>query len=252
MKLFLSLFLLLFLSAATGNAQTAVDFTALDCNGTSHTLFTELDAGKVVVIAWVMPCGACVDGAKASRDAAESFALSHPGKVLFYLVEDMGNSSCASLATWATANGIDPSLITSFDNAGNIIKMVDYGSVGMPKVVVVGNASHHVYYNKINSATNDLAGITDAINIALSPAGLDDKNMESLSIFPNPATTSFSVNSMNPVDRVLITDLNGKTVTSVSGNDVKNVSVKYLLPGNYTVQLFSRSKLIAKGMFTRK
>jgi len=38
-------------------AQTnATDFTANDCDGVSHHLFSELDNGKVVVIAWVMPC----------------------------------------------------------------------------------------------------------------------------------------------------------------------------------------------------
>ena len=38
-------------------AQTATDFTANDCAGTSHHLFAELDAGKIIVAAFVMPCG---------------------------------------------------------------------------------------------------------------------------------------------------------------------------------------------------
>ena len=44
-----------------GFAQTtATDFTANDCGGTSHTLFTELNAGNVIVITWVMPCSSCI------------------------------------------------------------------------------------------------------------------------------------------------------------------------------------------------
>lgn len=34
---------------------TATNFTVDDCNGVTHDLFTELDEGKVVIIAWVMP-----------------------------------------------------------------------------------------------------------------------------------------------------------------------------------------------------
>jgi hypothetical protein len=37
----------------------ATDFTTDDCNGITHNLFDSLDAGNVIVISWVMPCGPC-------------------------------------------------------------------------------------------------------------------------------------------------------------------------------------------------
>ena len=46
---------LLLLSGFIAFGQTAVNFTGNDCAGTSHTLFTELDAGKVIVVTFVMP-----------------------------------------------------------------------------------------------------------------------------------------------------------------------------------------------------
>ena len=38
-------------SLIASQAQTAPDFTATDCNGTSHNLYTELAAGTVIVLA---------------------------------------------------------------------------------------------------------------------------------------------------------------------------------------------------------
>ena len=67
-------------------AQTnATDFTTDDCNGTSHTLFDELDDDKVIVIAWVMPCTPCATYAGYASNAVQSFATSHPGRVKYYL-----------------------------------------------------------------------------------------------------------------------------------------------------------------------
>src|SRR4051812_39968068 len=80
---------------------TATDFTAADCSAVNHSLFTELNAGKVVVLVWVMPCGACVSDAKAGYDAAQSFAISNPGKVLYWMSDDAGNTACSSLSSWA-------------------------------------------------------------------------------------------------------------------------------------------------------
>jgi hypothetical protein len=52
--------LLFFCFVNSSISQTAADFTANDCNGTSHHLFAELNAGKVVVVAFVMPCTDCI------------------------------------------------------------------------------------------------------------------------------------------------------------------------------------------------
>ena len=69
------LFILLFLIGIVSSAQTtATNFTANDCSGTPHTLFTELDAGKVVVIAFVMPCATCIAPTLSAYNHALSYA----------------------------------------------------------------------------------------------------------------------------------------------------------------------------------
>ena len=149
---------------------TATDFTQNDCNGLSHNLFSELNANKVVVIAWVMPCEFCVDGTMAAWNAAQSFAVSNPGKVLFYLVDDFGDNTCADLSNWTVTNNVAGGSPISFNNIGKPINMNDYGSGGMPKVVVVGGSSHYVYFNENFSATDNEVAITSAIAQGLTGA----------------------------------------------------------------------------------
>src|SRR5262245_29254661 len=144
------------LAANFSFALFATDFTATDCNSVSHNLFTELAAGKVVVITWVMPCGACIGSASTAATTVQS--MGNPN-VVFYLVDDAGNTSCTTLNSWASTNSI--TYTASFSNTGNLIKMTDYGTSGMPKTVVIG-PSHYVSYNV--NGTISQGALTTAIN----------------------------------------------------------------------------------------
>ena len=198
--------------------QTGVNFTASDCASTSHTLFTELDAGKVVVICWVMPCGACISSASTDATTVQGYASSNPGRVKFYLVDDTGNSTCSTLTSWASTNSITTD--AKFGNAGNTIKMTDYGSTGMPKTVVMGGTSHTVFYNV--NGTVSASALQTAINNALaSTTGIADpiSNFSAINLFPNPAgnTTeiSYSLQSSSDV-KIEVFNLVGATVKSIS------------------------------------
>lgn len=139
--------LILFLIALSGRmtyAQTAVDFTATDCQGSEINLYDELNVGKVVVIVWIMPCGSCIGPAKTAFNVAKSFKDSHPGRVTYFLVDDYANSTCNSITNWASTNNIQPTSVFST----SVIKMSDYGSDGMPKVVVLAGTEHKVLFNK--------------------------------------------------------------------------------------------------------
>ncbi len=233
------------LALTFGFAQTAVNFTATDCASTSHTLFTELDAGKVVVICWPMPCGACITGAKNCANAVQSFATSNPGQVKFYLVDDAGNTSCSTLSSWASTNSIVAD--AKFGNAGNTIKMTDYGTSGMPKLVVLGGPSHTVYYN-VNGA-GSVSAIQSAINNALSAmTGIAEanKNISAVSVFPNPATTNAKINYTltTSVDVTIeVVNLLGEKVSFVSlgkqsvGKQEYEINLEALSAGSYFIKL---------------
>jgi len=92
----------MFVASALGAAaQTnASNWTATDCSGSTHTLFTELDNRKIVVMAWVMPCASCIDGAKAAYNAVQAFNATSAGSAVLYVIDDMGDNDCVSLNNW--------------------------------------------------------------------------------------------------------------------------------------------------------
>ncbi len=234
--------LLLAGATATYAQTTATDFTALDCNGTSHTLFSELDNGKVVVLAWVMPCSACEGPAKTAYDAAQTFATSHPGQVLFYLIDDYGDNNCADLSSWVSSQNIGhTSNMVVFENAGMEIDMNDYGTPGMPKVAVVGGTDHKIYFNKNNSSANDAAGITSAIQSALNPTSVGElANDLKFNVSPNPAIGALTISLSTPVREVVISTINGQVVkheTYDQGRVNPVVDITGLASGNYLIRL---------------
>lgn len=205
------------LALTIGFSQTtATNWTVNDCASSSHTLFNELDAGKVVVITWVMPCGACIAPAQTASNTVSG--MGNPN-VVFYLCDDYGTTSCSTINSWAATNNITA---TKFSNAA--IKMTDYGSTGMPKTVVLGGGTcRNVFYN-VNGTVSSSA-LTTAINNALSPCtGVIENNtinME-LSVFPNPANSSskisYSLESSSDVKIELFNLMGEKTKLIFSGN----------------------------------
>jgi hypothetical protein len=217
-KILLSLSLVCTAAATVSAQATATNFTATDCNSISHTLFNELDNGKVVVLAWVMPCGSCIAGAKGAWDAAQSFATSNPGKVIYYMADDLGNASCATLNSWATTNSIGPANLAVFSNAGKPIDEANYGGTGMPHIVVMAGTDHKIYFNEFNGAAT---GIMTAINNALVAVGINDASIlnNNVKVYPNPATKNISVAyTLEKSSDVTMTiyNLTGAAVKSVS------------------------------------
>ncbi len=180
---------LLFKALTTSGQANATDFNATDCNSTAHHLYSELDAGKVIVIAWVMPCATCITDPLTAYYDVQSFATSHPGQVIFYMADDYANTSCSSLASWAANNGMGS--CTKFSDAA--VNMGDYGQPGMPKIVVLGGTDHKVYYNQNSSSQ----GIDLAINQALADlaTGVKGNSIAPLEIntFPNPANNLLNI-----------------------------------------------------------
>jgi len=240
MKKILTITSLLLAAIANTNAQTtATNWTATDCSSASHTLFTELNSGKIIVMIWVMPCPSCVNGAKAVLSSVQSFATSNPGKVLAYLSDDMGDQSCGDLSTWMTSNSIGTNF-TTFSNSGNTIDEANYGGSGMPHVVVMGGTDHKIYYNQKGSAATS-TGITAAINTAIAATSVNSiPGQVKFSISPNPVSNKLTLTYSKAIEKVTITSLNGQVVkeevyTNGKMNPVVNVSG--IANGAYTVRI---------------
>jgi hypothetical protein len=210
--------------ASISMAQTAPDFTANDCNGNSHNLYTELAQGKVIVLNWVMPCGACVGPSLTAYNVSQSFA--NPN-VLYYLIDDAGNTVCTAVNSWATSSGIGANR-TTFSTSS--ITESNYGGVGMPHVTVVG-PNGHIYFTGLNAAAGNSTAIQNAISSAITATGIAQNNSSAspFSVTPSLSTPSVKVTySLIESANVVLEMLNE------SGQSVSTKSIGKQAIGNYT------------------
>ena len=224
------------------NAQTATNFNCTDCHNIQHDLFAELDAGKVIVITWVMPCASCTGPALTTYNVVQSYQASDSGRVFMYLCDDYANTSCTALNTWKSTIGLANAV--DFSNAA--IHMNDYGGSGMPKIVVLGGSNHTVFYTADN--TVDATALQNAINAALAVTGIDEQNelAAGFSVHPVPATDeariTFNLPQTAPVE-VGLYDISGKLAKNIhsgilSRGQHSNVLHTQDLPaGNYVLRI---------------
>ena len=242
MKKPLMIILAILTTLGFGYAQTtATDFTTNDCNGDPHTLFDELDNGNVIVIAWVMPCLTCATYGLPAYSAVQTFATSHPGRVHFYMADDFGTTACATINNWATSNNMP--LSTTFSSSD--ISMSNYGTSGMPKVVVLGGSDHHIYYNKNDDKIN-FPGVQTAINDALNaPLGIEQMGRDNLQLssYPNPVNNILNVSYTKDQSAIItfsVIDVLGEIVIQEK-EWTTSIDVSSLNNGNYFLKVSSET-----------
>lgn len=189
-KKILAVITLLFIGFYTKAQTTATDFNVNDCGGTTRHLFTELDAGKVIVLAMVDPCGSCIGPAKSALAISKTYETTNPGKVVYYLTDDFGNTTCATLTSWAATNVIIGVPIIT-DQA---VSQANYGGAGMPKIVIIAGTNHKIYFNQNNGL--NITTFTAAINNAIATSGIKESVQSDfkMSVYPNPANNQLTVN----------------------------------------------------------
>jgi hypothetical protein len=215
MKKYFILFIVFLIGALAGFSQTATDFTASDCVGVSHHLFTELDAGKIIVVSFVEPCGSCIAPSLAAQTTVQGYASSYPGKVVFYVSDDQANTPCGSLTAWASTNGITSATVFS----DVTFKESDYGAIAMPKIAVIGGTDHHIYFTQDGGPLNT-TNLQNAINSAMAKLSVqkNDNSGFNLSVFPNPSKDRISLGyTLNEASAVSVDIYNviGSKVLSV-------------------------------------
>lgn len=225
------------------HAQQATNFSVVSCRGAQYTLFDELDAGKVVVIGWTMPCGACILPLKTTYNVVQSYQSTHPGRVVMLLTDDYGDTPCSSINNWAGSNG----MINTLRFSNPAIRMLDYGSNGMPKVVVLGGPQRKVFYNA-NDAVDHVAlqkAINDAIFV-ITTDGSPTEQQTGIQFVPNPASQAalLQIKLEQPGNyKLKLMDVNGKQVLDIgegyAGQTELSISLERgnLKQGIYFVQL---------------
>ena len=225
---------------------TGLDFTANDCAGVSHQLFTDLEAGNAVIIDLVMMnCQPCVTASNAITDNVIP-NVSDPSRVKFYSIGYTNSITCTQMNTWRNTNAFTHEVF-----AGMSAQTTYYGGMGMPTIIVLGGGSAHtVYYNEMGYAAADDQDLVDAINDALAGAtSVSETTLGEVSIHPNPATDVLSISGSWSAVRVL--DLSGREVLTTKLLNGK-LDVAALLPGQYVLVLSDVEGLSGTARFEKR
>lgn len=227
-KQLLSVVALMCISFYTFSQTTAQDWTKTDCDNNSHTLFSELDNGKICVMLFpMMGCGSCSFAGGYIQQIYEDYQAT--GLVNVYAIGYSDSYTCSQMQNWASSYSFTFPMMTK--GASDITY---YGGMGMPTIVVTGNNTHKVYYKKLGFAPSDDAIIRSAIDQALADGatGLDNNTVGNnhLNIYPNPSqnisTVSYSLKNSADVTLEILNVLGEKVMTlrNVNGQTGENTT----------------------------
>lgn len=239
--------LLLALLSFNAFAQTfAPQVITSDCQSDPQNLHDKLNSGKIIVIGWAMPCSSCAAPLLDVHNAVLNFAISHPGKVEYWVADDFANTDCVTLRNWALSNGISNATFFSTSD----LDMYDFGAYGMPKVVVVGCLDHKIYYDVNYTPTGQ--GVTDAINQILSDQdngcllGLDEAfASDDVIIYPNPSSEELTFNLSDETAksyiRIELIGADGRVQGVKSNQQASSFTwdVSSLESGTYTIRFYT-------------
>ena len=218
MKKSIFLFLALIFVCTISKAQTtAMQLSGTDCNGVSHDLFADLDAGKVVLLHFFMPnCGSCPPPAQKIQAMANHIMATHPGMITAYAMPFNNTTDCSSTTSWVSSNGL--SLYAPFDKGAT--QVAYYGGFGMPTVILLGGKDHKILFSTLSFSTSDTTIMRDQILEVLGTTTVNElpSSIASFSIFPNPANDNVSITlDVKESAKLLVdvTDLTGKQVAVI-------------------------------------
>lgn len=243
-KSFFLSFILMFVITISRAQTTAMQLNGLDCNGASHDLFADLDAGKAVVVFFFMPsCGSCPPPAQKIQTMANKILTSYPGMVTAYAMPFQNSTTCSYVSSWVSSNNL--TFYAPYDSGAT--QVAHYGGFGMPTVVLLGGTDHRVMFSTQNFVTSDTTEMRDSILSLFGFTGVEalPNAVSSFTVFPNPANENISIRiDLKKGSEVLIevTDIAGKQVAVILNEKekrsiVQDFNTSTLSNGNYLVRL---------------
>lgn len=174
-------------------AQSVLPLNGLDCNGVSHDLYADLDAGKASILFFWMPsCSSCPPPAMEIQKMVNKILVNYPGKVTAYAMPFNNTTSCTSSSSWVSTNSL--SLYMPYDSGAT--QVANYGGFGMPTVVLLGGkgTNRRVMFSTLSYTASDTTIMRDSIlNILKSTTGtlsLDCSNIYTMGTLTNGSTAS--------------------------------------------------------------
>lgn len=228
-----------------GKAQTtAMDFNIVDCNGAPHHLFSDLDAGKVVIIEYFMnSCSPCITAGQQLEAMKTDLLAEYPGKIKAYTFAFNNSYSCTTVRNWVTNNGF-----TTVPSDSGAAQVAYYGGMGMPTIVILGGTNHSILGSPyIGFSTSDTTMMAADIRNFLGSASVNENSAVSgLNVFPNPANAevkvSFTLKESSDIT-IEIVDVTGRVVATVMkekafrGEIIKTFNTAAIAQGNYVIRI---------------
>jgi hypothetical protein len=250
-KIFSILTIALMFVITISKAQTAMQINGNDCNGTSHDLFADLNAGKASVVFFFMPnCSTCPPVAQKIQTMVNNILVSHPNMVTAYAMPFNNTTTCAYTSSWITNNSL--SLYSPYDSGA--VQVANYGGFGMPTVVLLGGINHRVMFSTLSFATSDTTIMRDSILALFTPLSINDipSNINSIDVYPNPSANivNISIDLKEQTNlQIDVMDITGKIVASISndknqqGKVTKHFNTDALVSGLYSIRINANGKI---------
>jgi len=236
---------------------TAMNFSGVDCNGNNVDLFSDLEAGKAVVLFFYMPnCSACPPHAKKIQKMGETINATYPGMFKAYAFPYQNSTTCTYSNSWVTNNNIP--LFAPMDSGA--VQVANYGGFAMPTTVLLGGLNKDILFAANANNSNDPGDTTTIKNAILAlfaqnQLAVKETNLFDIQTYPNPATDvltlSFEATSETPFTFELCT-MDGKMVytetNKYSGLIKKEIKLATFEKGNYLLKVSSENQ----GTFTKQ
>jgi len=171
-----------------------------------------------------------------SLDAGYGMGLDSSGNIFIGGLTLNTNTNASSFFLSKVNSGNDNLIDTSFGNAGSVTTSftVNSGAYDLKvqaddKIVLVGYAGNDIALARYNGTAT---------------LSIDDVQSDAFKLFPNPTSGTVSIDSNITVDRITITDINGRQIQSFVG--VNEFSLESYSKGIYLVKIYSGDKTITK------
>ena len=153
----LTLILASLLTTQTSAQTTAINFNRNDCNGNAQNLFSELNAGKAVIIEYFMTsCAPCPAAGQVLEVMKANLLSQYPGKIKSYAIAFNNTYSCSTVINWVNTYSF-----TSVPMDSGATQVATYGGMGMPTIIIAGGVNHQLlgapYIGFVNGDTTQMA-----------------------------------------------------------------------------------------------